>query len=390
MLLECKECGLPISDKALTCPHCGYPLNGQTKKSQNKGHKRLPNGFGRITKINKNVRKPYRAMITVGKDEYGKPIGKLLKPEAYFKTYNEAYKALVAYHENPYNLDSKIITMHDLYDEWFNQLDTRSDTYKRTVKSAWDKCKKLYNMPVIDIRAAHMKCCIDECASPNMKRRVKSLLNLMLDYAVENEIVHSNKARTFKVTEDVLMQCEDQKRSHMPFTESEMKVLWEHVDDYYVKMMIIQCYSGFRPTELCELKNISINLDERIMIGGCKTKAGTNRIVPIHKKIYPLLCSLKSNEEYVFQCIDTVRTDKRLTYDKYKKRFDRTISALGLNTEHCPHDCRKHFITQCKKYNVDEYAIKRIVGHEINDLTEKVYTERSTEWLLEEINKIES
>lgn len=26
MLLNCPECQLQVSDKATTCPHCGYPL----------------------------------------------------------------------------------------------------------------------------------------------------------------------------------------------------------------------------------------------------------------------------------------------------------------------------------------------------------------------------
>lgn len=43
-----------------------------------------------------------------------------------------------------------------------------------------------------------------------------------------------------------------------------------------------------------------------------------------------------------------------------------------------------------KKYNVNEYAIKRIVGHKIEDITERVYTERSENWLIEEIEKIKS
>lgn len=70
---------------------------------------RLPNGFGQITEIkNAKLRKPFRAMVTVGKDENGKPICKLLKPESYFKTYNEAYSALLEYNKNPYDFDSLI------------------------------------------------------------------------------------------------------------------------------------------------------------------------------------------------------------------------------------------------------------------------------------------
>lgn len=41
-----------------------------------------------------------------------------------------------------------------------------------------------------------------------------------------------------------------------------------------------------------------------------------------------------------------------------------------------------------KRYKVDEYAIKYIVGHQIDDITEKVYTEREKSWLKEEIEKI--
>ena len=55
---------------------------------------------------------------------------------------------------------------------------------------------------------------------------------------------------------------------------------------------------------------------------------------------------------------------------------------------HRPHDPRMQFITMAKSNGVDEYAIKYIVGHNINDITEKVYIERTIEWLRSEIEKI--
>mgnify|MGYP000452998160 CR=1 FL=1 len=96
MLTQCPECRLPVSDKALNCPHCGYPIQSTAKrrKPRNKNHKRrrLPNGFGQISEIkNRNLRKPFRAMVTVGKTPEGRPISKPLKPESYFETYNDAY-----------------------------------------------------------------------------------------------------------------------------------------------------------------------------------------------------------------------------------------------------------------------------------------------------------
>lgn len=64
------------------------------------------------------------------------------------------------------------------------------------------------------------------------------------------------------------------------------------------------------------------------------------------------------------------------------------MKKLDFNIEHKPHDGRKTFITLAKKYKIDEYAIKYIVGHTIRDLTEKVYTDRDPEWLISEIRKI--
>ena len=54
MLIQCPECDLQVSDKANTCPHCGYPLKPDAKpKSSRKPNKRrrLPNGFGQISEI---------------------------------------------------------------------------------------------------------------------------------------------------------------------------------------------------------------------------------------------------------------------------------------------------------------------------------------------------
>jgi integrase len=56
--------------------------------------------------------------------------------------------------------------------------------------------------------------------------------------------------------------------------------------------------------------------------------------------------------------------------------------------EHRLHDGRKQFVTMAKMAGMDEYALKRIVGHTIDDLTERVYTDRSVEWLKAEIEKI--
>ena len=34
MLIKCPECELQVSDKAINCPHCGYPLKGTKEQKR--------------------------------------------------------------------------------------------------------------------------------------------------------------------------------------------------------------------------------------------------------------------------------------------------------------------------------------------------------------------
>ena len=411
MLIKCPECELQVSDKANSCPHCGNPMqpNIKTKGRRKSNRKRrLPNGFGQITEIKgKNLRNPFRVMVTVRKDENGKPICKLLQPVAFFPTYNDAYAALVEYNKNPYDLEMSI-TMNELYDKWTDRYfkTLNSDSSVRNIKLAWSYCSSLYNMKVVDVRTRHLKGCLEEgtkkvkgedrLATPVMKTRIKSVFNMMMDYALEYELIERNYARAFNLSDEVIKETSTAQQSHIPFTDEEMDLLWEHVDDVqYVDIVVIQCYSAWRPQEIGLIKIENVDLENWTFIGGMKSEAGTERIVPIHSRIRHLVKrkydeAISLGSKYLFNCTDgtTKRSSLKFTYGKYRERFIEVRDKLNLNPEHRPHDPRMHFTTMAKKYKVDEYAIKYMVGHAISDITEKVYTKRDVEWLKEEIENI--
>lgn len=411
MLIKCLECDLQVSDRAAACPHCGFPMqpNIKARKPRNKNNKRrrLPNGFGQISEIkNRNLRNPFRAMVTVGKTENGRPICKPLKPESYFATYNDAYIALVEYNKNPYDLEPSI-TAQELYDKWTDEyFKTIGDSTRRGTDDAWRYCSVVYNMRVIDIRARHIKGCMEEgvatikgrekTPSASMKNKIKTLFNQMLDYAVEYELVDRNYSRTFNLTEDTIKEIRKVKKEHIPFTNEEMERLWSHVDDKRcVDVLLVQCYSGWRPQELGLIELDNVNIENWTFTGGMKTEAGEDRVVPIHSRIQPIVeRKYKEAQElgsrYLFNYLDpnVSRKNTALTYSRYQKAFERICIELNLNPDHRPHDGRKHFVTAAKKNGVDEYAIKYLVGHKISDITEKVYTEREFQWLREEIEKI--
>lgn len=413
-LMKCPECELQVSDKALSCPHCGYPLRAdkpvkRSKKSNKR--KRLPNGFGQITELkDRNLRNPFRAQVTVGKDSLGKPIVKTLKPEGYFETYNDAYAALVEYNRNPYDLDTDL-TVKQLYEKWteqyFNKIEASST---RTITSAWAYCSDIYDMRAKDVRARHIKGCMEKgfrietrgqkkgepvYASACTKTRIKSMFNIMMDYAEEHELIDKNHSRTFDVSDEILEEKEKNAKKHILITDDELQKLWDAVETVpFVDWVLIQCYMGWRPQELATLRLDEINLEQKYMQAGMKTPAGKQRIVPIHSRVYNLVkknynFALSIGSEYLFNDRGQTHSGSwKVTYDKYAYRFEKVVAALQLNPAHRPHDPRMTFTTRAKKAHVDEYALKAMVGHKIKDITESTYTVRDVEWLREDLEKM--
>lgn len=378
MLITCPECGLSISDKAHYCPHCGLPrLKSPVKRS--KKRMKLPNGFGQISEIrNKNLRNPYRVMVTVGHTDQGRPIARLLKPKAYFATYNDAYAALVKYNKDPYDLD-RDLTFKELYEQWSEIQFQKYNSTKGVYTMAFNHCTSLHNKKISEIKVKNLKDCLDCETSKSMRQMIKAMFNLMYDYAIECEYTDKNLAKNINMR--TLAPGEKKKKTiHKAFSEEELAEIAKY-NEPIAELLLFQCYSGWRPKELLELRTENINLEERTMTGGCKTEAGIERTIPIHDRIYPIAKKYKElNNLRLFE-------SEFPSYSRLKRHLDKFCENITISP-HLPHDGRKTFVTRAKKYNVNDYAIKHIVGHHIDDLTEATYTERDIKWLKTEINKI--
>ena len=374
---------------------------------------KLPNGYGSVTKLSGNRRKPYLARVTLGwitDEQSGKTVQNRV-PIGTFKTKKEALQALAEYGANPYDIQNNNLTLADLYKKWteayFPTLE--SDSSSRTITSAWKYCHAIYGMRVKDVRARHIKGIIEGGyiipdrgknagqkvpASPGTKARIKSMFNLMFDYALEYEIVDRNYARTFDLSDNIIKEKEAATRGHVNFNEQEMKTLWDNLGKIrFVDWVLIQCYMGWRPQELAILEIGNVDLENWTITGGMKTEAGKCRTVPIHTRIRELVRknynqAVELGSDRLFNDPDAVKGGMKITYDKYAGRFAKVIDTLNLRKDHRPHDPRTTFITMAKKAGVDEYVVKRLAGHKIIDITESVYTKRDIEWLRAELEKM--
>lgn len=394
MLINCPECNREISSAAISCPGCGYPINTPPtpkKKSKKKGGgSKLPNGYGSVYKLSGNRRNPWVAAKTFGwiLDEEKGTAKQNQRPIGYFPTKSEALDALANYNENPYDIDTQNITFEEVYNKWsaeyFPTLKNKSSV--RTVTAAYKYCKPIYNMRMRDLRVNHLEQTIkDAKVGDSTKARIKSLFNLMYRYAMKHEIVDKDYAAL----------CDSVKKpkptiERIPFSQEEIKALWDNINFPFVDMVLIGIYSGWRPQELAILKIANIDLEAHTFTGGLKTEAGIDRIVPIHPLIFSLVeanynKALAMGSEYLFND-ENGQQGTYLTYDKYRGRFKKVMKRL--NQAHKPHDTRHTFITKGKYYQMDDYILKMIVGHAINDVTEKTYTHRVIEELRRELEKI--
>jgi integrase len=349
----------------------------------------MANGNGSVYKAKGKRRKPWRAVVTT-EVFYDEDEGKAMQKRrtvGYFATQKEALGALAEYHKNPYDIDTNKITFSEVYDKWSKKhFEEIVPSAARSWKSAYSYFKIIHKMKFIDVRPSHIEGCIkDASVGGSTKQRMKSLCNMLYRYAIKNEIVSVNYAEL----------CDTVKRPkpaivRTPFSAEEEQLLWDNITFPFVDMVLIGIYSGWRPQELAVLKISDVDLENRVYTGGLKTDAGRNRTVPIHSKVYDLVKSnyekaVEMGSDYLFND-ENGQQGTHLTYDKYRGRFGKINKRLHMS--HRPHDTRHTFITKGKAAGMDEYILKMIVGHEIVDVTEKVYTHRTIEELKIEMEKI--
>lgn len=332
---------------------------------------RRANGEGSIFKLGGKRRKPWAVRITTGYEDDGKQIYKYV---GYYPTKTEAKEAMREYLVNPFNLDHKSTKLKDVYDRWLDQADLAQTTLQ-SYTSAFNQAKQLHNMNMRDIKAVHLEAAMDQM-KPHMRSVFKNAMGKVYIYAIKHEIVDKDIVSLISIKTMV------ETREKTPFTLAEINKLksFKHPLNDTVFILL---YTGMRINELLEIKCENVYLDKRYMIGGKKTKAGQNRVIPIHNAIYPLIkARYEQGNKYLI-----TKDNKKISYATYRISYWNKMTS-ALKFKHTPHDTRHTFTTFADRYEVNKVALKRILGHTLNDMTDH-YTHKDLSELLTEINKIE-
>lgn len=337
---------------------------------------RLPNGYGSIIKTKGKRRKQWRVRVTAGWNDKGKQIYKNL---GYYATRKEAMDALNLYHTNPHMISSDI-TFAELYEK-FSRIKFKDigDSSIKAYELSFKYFSDLHDMQFAEIRTDNLRESIDKIDKHGIKRKMKTLLNQLYDYAMENDIVDKDYSKFVKIGRN------ENKVLKSPFTQNEIDKLFKNVNNFdIVDSILIMIYSGFRIGELLDITKDDVNLEEHYIIGGKKTEAGKDRLVPISDKIWSMIENRYNNtDKYLFF---QEEPNKQMNYRTYKDKFDLVMKNLGM--KHTPHECRHTFATLLDNAGANERSITRIIGHNSFITTDKFYTHKDIDELRKAIDMI--
>lgn len=384
-----------------------------------------PNGYGTVKKLSGNRRRPYAAYITTKyemghsrkdisflkdilpkelyaqveaecnsyyqKEQRGKQVQKCI---GYYEKRSDALVALADYNKSPYDLDKRTITFQQVYEIFkAEKIEKMKPGARASYEGAYKKCGSLYNMRMHEIVTTHMQNVVNEYAdkSKSTQNNLLKLFHAIYKIADKNNFVEKDYSKFVEIT------SEKESKEKKPFTREEVQVVWDNLEWVYkserknalsdvalMDSVVIMLYTGMRISELLELKAEDIHLEERwIDLRGTKT-AAARRIVPVHKKIIPLIKRriVLNSTGYIFRN----NKDKKIDYNGYLTSFFEPMCD-AFSMRHTPHECRHSFATYAAASRMNPILVKKIIGHSAQDLTQDTYTHAMIEDLVAEIDK---
>lgn len=344
-----------------------------------------PNGAGSVVKLSGKRRKPFAVKITenIILDDTGKA-KQVQRYVGYYEKQSEALEALDKYNRTPAEFEpnkkvaEKKPTFSDIYQLWLDDLDKKPKPLSRSsmdgYRAAYKKYEPLHTMVFEKITVKDYEDIAKTYVnmSHSSIKTMKLLLNQMYKTAMRYGIVDKNLS-------DLLLfySTNENANPHKIYTDEEISALWANKSDFMARLLLILIYTGMRVRELLYMKTENVHLEDRYMIGGLKTDAGKERIIPISEKIVPLL---NTSGEYLI-----MYNGSELKYRYAYQLLNDYMEANNMT--HDFHDTRHTTATLMEKAEIDKLHRKLILGHASGDVTDR-YTHISIEQLVEDINKI--
>ncbi len=355
--MECIKCKKEIPAGSVFCCWCGKKQGAAPKKALKRA-----NGTGTVYKLQGRRTRPWVA--AKGKTIIG-----------YFDKKTAALEALARLQgrsiDEIYNW-----TFKEVYaawkDEHFREIGERGiESYKW----AFDILKPLHNRKFRELRTADYQEVIDKYRDKSYSTlsKFKQLATQMSQWGIRQELITTNFASFIKLPENV-------KKEKDIFSAEEIEAL-EKDGSQEAKVVLMMVYTGMRIGELFNLR--VENVHETYVIGGEKTKAGRNRIIPIRSEGRVFFAEFKQRATNEF--LISGYSGQKIAANFRKRDYYPLLDRLGISKK-TPHTARHTFASWAVANNIKPELLQKMLGHADYSTTANIYEHFDIDQLIDAID----
>lgn len=356
--------------------------------------KRLPNGYGSITILKGNRRKPFWARGPAYETEDGITQDTI----GYFEQYDDALDALSAHRSRPLMpVNADRIKLSELFTEWKAVAYTGiSRQTKDNYNAAYKHLAPIQNHVFKEIRTAQWQFCLDKTVKAGLSQsslnKVRVLMIRLCDYAVANDIIDKNYAKFTKLPKF-------EKTEKETFSDLELKTIEEGIKNGtgISDIILFMCYTGWRIQEVCNLTVFDYDRTQKTLTGGVKTDAGKNRTVFIPDKVLPVVEKYAALNGPALFCYETGQKKKKLvgySTKKLREEFYNTLDSLGIQSSEAepkrltPHSTRHTYNSMLNRAGVDTATRMKLMGQVSEQTNQRVYTHTDLDQMKAAVNAL--
>lgn len=361
--MECIKCKAQIPDGSAFCNMCGKPQTPQKRK-----HKKRANGTGNISKLSGSRAKPWLVR----------------KGDAFIGTYEtrqEAQRALdrladIAVSER-FNM-----TFSEVYDKWLPEHEREiTKSGKTGYTSAYKYCGSLYDRKFRSLRASDFQRVIMDMEEKGLSKssceKAMQLFGQLSSWAMREDIIIKDYSRFVSTV------AKQKSEGIVLKPEAIQKI--QKATNSAADIVLILLATGCRPGELFGAS--TENCYDNYFVGGSKTEAGKNRVIPVAdlgRQAYHKLLA-EAHAKNAPKLIGGYKGNK--VYQNFFKRdFKELLQEIG--EDFTPYDCRHTFATQAKRSGIDPQTLRRMLGHASLHTTDKYYTHLDIDDILDGIKQM--
>lgn len=352
----CVKCKRELPEGALYCPVCGKKQTPEKRKALKRA-----NGTGTVYKLSGRRARPWAAAkskVVIG----------------YYATKTDALGALERL--NGKSLTERYnMTFAEVFEEW--KAEHYREIGKQGIESyngAYKIFAPLYNRKFRDLRTADFQAALD----PHMSKshatvsKYKQLITQMSNWAMREEICTTNFAKFVQLPEHV-------KKEKDIFTEEDVKKFEADGSDA-AKIVLMLLATGMRIGELFMLPLADYHRD--YVIGGEKTDAGRNRIIPIRPegRQHFAYFADRATGELLLSGYD----GQKVPANFRRRDFYPLLDRLGIPRK-TPHATRHTYASRAVKEGLAPEMLQKILGHADYSTTANIYTHVDAQTLIDAV-----